>query len=145
MKNIRRLLSGALACAALVAASARGEEAPRKGDVKRLSILATVLPLEARSKTELRAVPITFDARFVFRVRVLAVISGESPWPVGDEVAFSIHSPARTFGGVNVATRTLRFTFRVGGADRGERDCRYCLTGLEFASPPPPAVPSATP
>jgi hypothetical protein len=75
--------------------------------------------------------PITFDARFVIRVRIERIISGVSPWAAGSDQVLLIHSPARMFGRYDLKGERFRFTFEVDPTPSSERDCRYCVTDLK--------------
>jgi hypothetical protein len=81
--------------------------------------------------TDVSAIPITFDARFVVRMKVERVLSGRSPWTVGSEQVFLIHSPARMFGKYATKGERFRVTFEKGPEPAYDRDCRYCVVGLE--------------
>lgn len=77
------------------------------------------------------AIPITSDARFAVRVKVEKVLSGVSPWKLGSEQLLLIHSPARMFGKHAMKEERYRLTFEEGPKPANDRDCRYCVVGLE--------------
>jgi hypothetical protein len=97
------------------------------------ALLGTVDMQDADLPKDVPLVPVTFDARFVIRVRIDKVLVGESPWKEGATVAFLIHSPSRMFGRHNVKGEQFRFTFAVEKGPVAERDCRYCITALAKA------------
>ena len=110
-------------------------------------VTATVLPLNEHDARAAKAVPITYDARFLFRARIESVVSGSPPWKPGQILDFSIHSPTRTFRGTKVEGRRVKLTFRekdpkpgLNGPQPGPfEDCVYCLSGLELEAAPSPS------
>src|SRR5688572_8229602 len=76
-------------------------------------------------------IPITFDARFIIRVKVERVVSGSAPWKAGSEQLFVIHSPVRMFGRHDIKGERFRFTFETDPQPASKEDCRYCVTGVK--------------
>jgi hypothetical protein len=117
---------------ALAMLSTTGDSGSQSGNAAKqtFALLGTVDMQNADLPKDVPLVPVTFDARFVIRVRIDKVLVGESPWKEGATVAFLIHSRSRMFGRHNVKGEQFRFTFEVQKGPVAERDCRYCITAL---------------
>ena len=97
----------------------------------RFSIVGSVTISKDPVSPDVQPIPITFDARFVIRLKIEKIVSGASPWKVGTEQVFLIHSPARMFGGYDVRAKRFRFTFQTRPGPASERDCQYCVIELK--------------
>jgi hypothetical protein len=121
---------GVIGLTSIVSVAAGQTEKPARPT---FAFLGTVDMQKSDVPKDMPLVPVTFDARFVIRVRIDRILAGEAPWKQGTTVAFLIHSPARMFGRYDVKGEQFRFTFAVEQGTVAKRDCRYCITDLARA------------
>jgi len=105
------------------------EDAPKTGE--RFVIVGAVTMSKDLVRGDVQMIPITLDARFGIRVRIERIVSGDSPWKLGSEQVFVIHSPVRMFGNYDLKGEKYRFTFEKAFRRLPiDRSCRYCVTDV---------------
>ena len=125
--------------AAAQASGARPKYIPKPTD---FAVVCTLFNGPARGgNVHLPDLPITYDAHVVIGARVERLEFGTSPWPVGTNVNFVIHSPTILFGSRFSGEQFVLTFSRFRPTSREDQiwfapETRYLLQAIERVSPP---------